>query len=642
MTILFVSSLTFHNKIAWAQDITPPITTVTQTPSTPDGDNGWYVSPILFELEATDIESGVSQIWYRIDSGTWNTVSFSDTLNLIQNPSFETAGATTSGLENWEATVVDPEGTYSQSTTNYAPNFSTASAQIISTGGLWHGINNYNDFAVTSAYQNMSATAWIKTNNATGGASFKIYGIAPNGLGGETIQQIAQSSIITGTTDWTRVSLNFTVTLADATGVYIDLGIEGPGTVWFDAITLDSSTSAASTSFTVASDSENHRVEFYSVDQAGNTETYLCPSVNCINFKLDSTSPGNWNGSGATRGLFGPSHELYVYTNVEDATSGLSVFTDKYQYKTDNNVTFGRYSNILNCGSTWQPGNWVILITPPFSPGTNSAFLLTPKTDFCNSNWKICKTVRFYAEDLAGNTAAKDFCLNGPWIRLRGEAAVRSNSYIDMLAEANGDNTDGLLEVVQTNIDFFTSSKNWEVTNTETFTEWNYSDFWDAVTTNKTEITGSLVANTGVYYVNGDYEIKNSAVPNNFDSNTFDQILFVDGNLTVTADIDIADESTFLIITSGDVQINKNVSLIDAAIMTDGDMYTAFDVTEGEALGALAFQGLYKADEFFFQRTLQGTNNQDDPSEDFIFEPKYLVQQKQFFGEFGIQWERVE
>jgi len=46
---------------------TAPVTTVTQTPSAPDGNNGWYVSPVQFDLEATDLESGVASINYRID-----------------------------------------------------------------------------------------------------------------------------------------------------------------------------------------------------------------------------------------------------------------------------------------------------------------------------------------------------------------------------------------------------------------------------------------------------------------------------------------------------------------------------------------------------------------------------------------------
>ena len=161
---------------------------------------------------------------------------------------------------------------------------------------------------------------------------------------------------------------------------------------WFDAVTLDSSTSAAIATVTIASDSKSHTFEYYAADNVGNVETHSCvtPKKNCVEFKLDQTPPGNWHDSGATRGLFGSSHELWVYTYVKDLISGLSVFTDKYQYHTENNPGFGRFTNLLGCNSPWLADQWVSLISPPFTNGVEEAFLLTPKTDFCNSNWKIC------------------------------------------------------------------------------------------------------------------------------------------------------------------------------------------------------------------------------------------------------------
>ena len=41
-------------------DITPPVTTCTLDPDTPDGDNGWYVSNVTVTLKATDDMSGVN------------------------------------------------------------------------------------------------------------------------------------------------------------------------------------------------------------------------------------------------------------------------------------------------------------------------------------------------------------------------------------------------------------------------------------------------------------------------------------------------------------------------------------------------------------------------------------------------------
>lgn len=621
---------------------TPPSTSISQTPSSPDGDNGWYVSPVKFDLTSTDLESGVASINYRIDGGSWQSVSFSDTLNLVQNPSFEIVGATTTGINLWEASVVDADTTYSQDIGNYAPSYVTASAKIVTTGAGWHGVNNKLAFAVANPYENMTASAWIKTQDVTESAYFTIYSLSPDGFGGEIATPLATSNVLTGTNGWTNLSVSLSVLPANATGVYIDIGLTGAGTIWTDAVAINSSTAIAETSVTVASDGEDHTFEYYAIDQAGNAEGYSCPSTNCAEFNLDTTPPGNWYNSGAFRGFFGSEHELYVYTMVQDATSGLSVFTDKYQYTVDEEDGFGRFSNLLHCNTSWLADNWVILISPPFSPGVDEAFLLTPKTDFCNSNWKVCKTVRFFSEDLAGNEVTKDFCLNGPWIRLRGEGVVRSNHSIDMLSEPEGDNTDGLIEISGTTIDFFTTSKDWRITNSEAPTIYDYDTWWDMVTESKTEITDDLVSSSGAYHKSGNFEIDNQSTPNDYDNDTFDQIVFIDGDLRISKDITIDEDSTALFIVSGDVEIEKTVTAVGIAIFADGDFYTAYNTEEGDSSQTLEFWGLYHADNFVFQRTLQGTNNDDTPSEDFNYEPKYLMNLKSFFGKNTVSWKTIE
>jgi len=52
-------------------DTTPPITTHSLDPLTPDGDNGWYVSDVTVSLNATDDISGVNITYYRVDGGEW-------------------------------------------------------------------------------------------------------------------------------------------------------------------------------------------------------------------------------------------------------------------------------------------------------------------------------------------------------------------------------------------------------------------------------------------------------------------------------------------------------------------------------------------------------------------------------------------
>ncbi len=642
-SILLIVAVSLQLFFVQAADTTAPVTTRIQTPASPDGDNGWYVTPVQFELTATDLESGVKEINYRIDGGSWQTDTFADSLNLAPNPSFETAAGSSSGVADWEATVTDGSGSYTYDTGEYYPGFASASERIVATDGTWHGINNQAVFAAATPYGNMTASAWVKSSNVVGEAYFKVFSVSQDGSGPISYVYLGDSTKVSGTNDWTFLKLDFIVNDADSIGVYIDIGIEGTGTVWADAVIISEALTSAISNVTVATDSEGHTFEYYSVDVAGNSEAHGCPSTNCVSFKLDQTPPGGWYGSGAFRGFFGPAYHLWTHTNVRDETSGLSVFSDKFQIKTELHPEYGRHSWILDCGSTWQPDGWVILITPPFIPGAKEAYLLAPKTSFCNDNWNICKLVRFYSIDRAGNVATKEFCVNGPWIRMRGEGMVRANDYIDMLAEGDEDNTDGVIEVGQQIIDYFTSEEDWEVTQSPPPDDYNYNRFWNESDASKEEITdGNLKSESKTFYVTSDLSIDSSNIPGDYDDATFNQIVFVDGDLQIMDDLEVHDNSTALFIVSGNVEIAKNVVLVDVGIIADGDIYTAFDVAEGDATEILLLKGLFTAENFIFQRTLVGTSNSDFPSEDFIYEPKYTVQLQGFFGQHFINWRSIE
>lgn len=52
-------------------DLTAPVTTATTSPADPDGSNGWFRSSVTVTLSATDDDSGVAGIEYRLDGGEW-------------------------------------------------------------------------------------------------------------------------------------------------------------------------------------------------------------------------------------------------------------------------------------------------------------------------------------------------------------------------------------------------------------------------------------------------------------------------------------------------------------------------------------------------------------------------------------------
>ena len=62
-------------------DTEKPLTTCNLTPSFPNGDNGWYVSNVWFNLTASDTLSGVNYTKYKIDNGGWEYYE-NDTVSL--------------------------------------------------------------------------------------------------------------------------------------------------------------------------------------------------------------------------------------------------------------------------------------------------------------------------------------------------------------------------------------------------------------------------------------------------------------------------------------------------------------------------------------------------------------------------------
>jgi len=641
--LLFLLIL-FTSPLKTFADTTPPVTTVEKSPSAPNGKNGWYLQPVKITLTGTDLESGIKEINYKINEKPWEKKTFSDSLNLAPNPSFETIGIDAPlYTQDWKISNSNPGAAYSRDSLIYQNDFPNTSIKIESTENNWHAIDHFDMFAAASPFDNMSAYVWLKTSNVSGNAFFNIYSISQDAFGQKTISFIKSSPVLTGTNDWTKISTGFTPTASNVIGVYLEIGINGTGTIWIDAVNISKSDIPA-VSFYLSADG-HYNVNYYSVDKADNIE-----QTKTFSLKIDQTPPGNWKDSGAVRSLFGNDHQLYVWTNVEDKTSGLSTLTDKFQYFVPRISTeFGRFPNLSRCTGTWEVNGWAILASPPFLPGVKTAYLITPMVDFCDSEWsKDCHFIRFYAEDMAGNSSIRDMCINGPWIKIRGKGIVRSNQNIDMISEAYEDNTDGLVETGGSSISFFRSSIEAYSTNSPAPEDYTYDKFFNEVKGTKTQIstTGDLVASSGVYFVDGDYEINSNKIPSNYDEETFNQIVFVDGTLTISSNIDIADNSTVLFIVKGKeissvpvgVNIDKAVSNIEAGIITDGNFYTAYNAEEGKYTSDITLKGIFVANKFYFQRTLQGTRNEKYPSDIIIYEPKYVTNLNDYIGKNTIKW----
>ena len=605
-------------SVVFAGDTTSPVTTLSKIPSSPNGKENWYLNPVEIILNATDLESGIKEIGYKVNDNPWGKKYFYQTLNLAPNPSFEYPN-----LESWEMSVKDEFVTATQDYTEHAPSFENSSAKIVSSGIGWHGIDHMKNFAVTSPYTIITASAWIKTESVYQNAYFKIYSVSLDQNKNMIKTYLGQSSTITGTNGWAKLSKSIPLTDENSMGIFIDIGLEGTGTMWIDAVNINKSATQEQASFFVSTDGTN-TIQYYSTDQAGNTEP-----VKSVSIKIDQTPPNNWGDSIIIHDSIDPEYLLKIQTNVEDQTSGILNLTKRYQYKVDRE--YGRYADVANCHGRWKEHEWGILEEYSNASGVHSTTLRTPKVSFCDDSWDNCKAVKFEAIDVAGNTSIKNYCINGAWIKTSNGGKVKATYGINMTAEAPDNNTDGLVESGNNLIEFFTSPNNYKARNTSPLNNQTYDDFW-GITQDKTEIS-NINTNSGVFYINNNYTI--TSLPANFSNETFNQIVFINGNLTIDTNILISNSSTILFIVKGNVKINKNVQDVQSALISDKTIYTAYNIISKERTQPLELKGIFSANKFNFQRTLQAN---DQPAEYFIYEPKYLIEMKGYMGESQMEW----
>src|SRR5262249_8017914 len=120
--IYTVGSGTTH----FALDTVPPVTTATLAPPTPNGSNGWYVSPVQLTLAADDDDgSGVALTEYNVDGAGWQTYTAPFTVSTqgadtVQYRSTDSAGnVETPGSVSFKIDSVPPVVTYTGNAGTY-------------------------------------------------------------------------------------------------------------------------------------------------------------------------------------------------------------------------------------------------------------------------------------------------------------------------------------------------------------------------------------------------------------------------------------------------------------------------------------------------------------------------------------------
>ena len=325
-------------------DLVKPSTTLTTAPASPDGSNNWFQrSSVTFTLAATDATSGVANSYYTIDGGGQQTYSGAVTISTqgdhtVTYWSVDAAGNTEAAatthikLDNVKPVTTiatspaSPDGAnswFQRSSVTFTLGASDASSGTASTlytvdGGAQQ---TYSGTVTVSGQGDHTLTYWSVDNadntEAANTTHIKLDNVAP----ATTIATTPAAP--DGTNNWfKRASVTFTLAATDATS--------GVANRFY---TVDGGGQQTYSGTVTISTQGDHTVTYWSVDNAGNTET-----ANTTHIKLDNVAPANSLAlTNKTGGSFVGGSTVYyrgaavgsfsIQNTVSDATSGAASST---------------------------------------------------------------------------------------------------------------------------------------------------------------------------------------------------------------------------------------------------------------------------------------------------------------------------
>ncbi len=333
---------THHTSATIKVDTVKPSTSITLTPASPDGSNGWRVSATSFTLGGSDASSGVATTFYKIDGGT--TQTYSGSVAIPQG---------THTVTYWS---VDNAGNVESSTTTGAIKVDTVnpSTSIAITPATPDGSNGWRVSATSFTLSASDVTSGVgSTKYQLDGGSTQTYSGAvsiPNGQHTVTYWSVdnagnTESAATTATikVDTAKPTTSITVNPASPDG---SNGWRVSATT-FTLSASDADSGVASTKYqidggatqtysgAVSIGQGSHTVTYWSVDKAGNTESANTSAT----IKVDTVGPSSSiafspvspNGSNGWYKATAPTFSL----SATDATSGVG----SLKYKLDSGST---------------------------------------------------------------------------------------------------------------------------------------------------------------------------------------------------------------------------------------------------------------------------------------------------------------
>jgi hypothetical protein len=296
------SASTAHVKL----DAVAPVTTLTTSPATPDGANGWFRQPaVSFTLAAVDATSGVASTVYAVDGGAPQPYAGAVSISTpgphtVTYWSTDTAG-NTEAVKTATVKLDDVAPVTTLATTPASPNgangwFTSSVSFTLSATDATSGVAARHYRLDGGATQTYSAAVPV----AQGTHSVEYWSVDTAGNAGThvTVQLRSDTTVpVTtlattpgspdGTNGWFRQSsVTFTLSATDATS--------GVAARFY---TVDGGAAQTYGGTVTVSGQGAHAVTYWSTDNAGNVE-----SVKTAQIKLDNVAPTvPRSSSGATR-----------------------------------------------------------------------------------------------------------------------------------------------------------------------------------------------------------------------------------------------------------------------------------------------------------------------------------------------------
>jgi hypothetical protein len=346
--------------------------------------------------------------------------------------------------------------------------------------------------------------------------------------------------------------------------------------------------------------------------------------VKSVSFKIDTVSPKNWRNFTATRQ--GNSHTFNFGITVDDATSGLDKNNIQMQYSVDDGVTWGYYQNLTSCSSNWVSDGWISLSSQSFASGATTGTVVTPTLDVCNSNWDVCKIIKYRVPDIAGNVSEQKVCIFGAWTQTVGGDIFS----VGPIAMQSGATQTSATDIVGSGgtITNFNSSNNWYTPNYATNTtldDIDYTHFYPKVSAQAQQLPGGRIPGiSGYYHYNGNLTISStvlSGVASNIQNVAV--ILFVNGDVTINTNINLHPSTVLMIVALGDITFDKSVTSVSGIFVSDGEIDTAYN---GNTTPQITVNGMmYSLNGITLSRSLTNQDNNTMPAEKLKYMPSYLL-----------------